>query len=476
MGNDPDDNESLVRLLLYSNELEIQGLIPCTSIWMRSSVHPEEMETIIDAFEKVRNNLNIHVHPDNQYPTASHLRSLLKPGPALYGKEALAPDVPLSPGAKLLIHALEASDEPLWFLSWGGTNVLAQALQHMDQMKSASDAKTIRKKLRVYTISDQDDTGLWIRVTYPDIFYICSITGWNEYRLATWSGIAGDLSQPMDVGGPCMTKVTQAWLKEHIQIGPFGQVYPDFVWSMEGDSPTFLHLVQNGLGSPHHPHWGSWGGRYVLVDIGGAANHYADARDLVVGKNGQKFQSNYATIWRWRDAYQNDFAARMQWTLHSDRSLANHAPVVVINDSGVGPETYHVSAEVGSEVLLDASQTYDPDGDAVSFNWFQYKEPTKSHSLIYWPKVPDLEVENQVASGAIIKVQVPPAGVCAVNILTGEAVGKGQALHLILEVKDNGSPSLVTYKRVVLQVTNVALQGSGRSYRTMTEAVQQMNR
>ncbi|KAM0414653.1 hypothetical protein ACHAPT_013497 [Fusarium lateritium] len=475
IGNDPDDNESLIRLLLYSNELDIQGLVPCTSAWMRSSVHPEEMHKIVQAFEMVRDNLNAHVHPDNQYPTASYLRSVVKSGPAMYGREALAPEAPLSPGAQLLISALDVSDEVLWFLSWGGTNVLAQALQHAHESKTETEAQKLREKLRVYTISDQDDTGLWIRVTYPDIFYICSTTGWNEYRLATWSGIAGDLSQPMDEGGPDITKVTKAWLKQHIQIGPLGQVYPDFVFSMEGDSPTFLHLIQNGLGSPDYPHWGSWGGRYVLVDISEAAKHYADARDVVVGKNGRKFQSNYATIWRWRDAYQNDFAARMQWTLDSDRSRANHAPVVIINNSGSGPEPYFVSAEVDSEVLLDAGKTYDPDGDDLSFRWFQYKEPTKAHSLIYWPKVPDLVVKAQDPSGAIVRVQMPPAKCSAVNVLTGNPVEQGQTLHLILEVKDDGSPSLVTYKRVVLQVTNVELQGAGKAYRTMTEAVEALN-
>lgn len=79
----------------------------------------------------------------------------------LYGKEALSPEVPLSDGAKLLIERLDESEEPLWVLCWGGTNVLAQAL---DRTRHRSDSAKLRSKIRVYAISDQDDTGLWIRL------------------------------------------------------------------------------------------------------------------------------------------------------------------------------------------------------------------------------------------------------------------------------------------------------------------------
>ena len=123
---------------------------------------------------------------------------------------------------------------------------------------------------------------------------------------------------------------------------------------MEGDTPTFLYLIQNGLGSSEHPEWGSWGGRYTLSDLGGASKHYSDTRDKVVGKNGKSFLSSFATIWRWRDFYQDDFAARIQWTLTKDRSKANHAPVVIINESTAGPEPLLIEAEAGTEITLDA--------------------------------------------------------------------------------------------------------------------------
>ncbi|RDW76324.1 uncharacterized protein DSM5745_06316 [Aspergillus mulundensis] len=479
IANEPDDAQSLVRFLLYGNEFDIKGLVACTSTWMRTSVHPEQMEEIINAYGRVVSNLNAHVHPDNQYPAVQELLSLLRTGPSTYGKRALDPSVPLSSGAELLIEQLAASDEPLWVLCWGGTNVLAQALHHLHQAHSDSMSIKLRARLRVYAISDQDDTGLWIRITYPDIFYICSSHGWNNYALATWSGISGDLQgdEFPDFGGPDTSKVTAGWLNEHIQIGPLGAVYPDSKFIMEGDTPTFLYLVQNGLGCPDHPEMGSWGGRYVPVDVGFAARHYSDAADRVVGKDGMKYVSNRATIWRWRDAYQNDFAARVKWTLSPDQAASNHAPVVVVNGSR-GPEPLSLSVEAGAAIILDASDSYDPDGDQLTFSWFQYREPTSALGAVIDPQIAGLEIvpmDSEAArpSGRKVKVTLPGPEKCAIDFVSGKAVAQGQALHVILEVKDDGAPCLYSYKRVIIQVTNEKLLGGrDKACETVMESLQ----
>ncbi|KAK5064969.1 hypothetical protein LTR84_000804 [Exophiala bonariae] len=460
ISNEPDDAESLVRYLLYANEFDTRGLVACTSNWMKRVVHPEDMQKIVRAYAKVVDSLNQNVHPDNQYPSAESIMDLITTGPALYGKEALEKGIPLSEGANLLIQRLDESEEPLWILCWGGTNVLAQALQHVQTERSESEGVKFRSKMRVYAISDQDDTGMWIRYRFPDIFYIASAHGWNQYGLAAWAGISGDRYYGFDKGGPDFTKCSKEWIKQHVQIGPLGGAYPDYMFIPEGDTPTFLYLIQNGLGSSEHPGWGSWGGRYLPTDVGQAGKHYTDAVDRVVGKNGEVFTSNHATIWRWRDAFQNDFAARIQWTLGKDARTCNHAPVAIVNDSQGGPEPLLIEAEAGSTVQLDASASYDPDGDELSFSWLQYKDVTATQ---WWV---DAEVEScriedvdEKASGKVVSVHLPPASKCAVDMFTGKAKERGQVLHFILQLKDHGTPPLVTYKRVVIQTTNKELKG-----------------
>ena len=464
ISNEPDDAESLVRLLLYANEFDTRGLVACTSTWMKRTVHPEDMRKILAAYAKVVHNLNRHVHPDNQYPSAEQLTSLVATGPALYGKEALMKDSLLSEGAKMLIDRLDESDDPLWILCWGGTNVVAQAVQYVDQSRGSIEAVTFRKKMRIYAISDQDDTGVWLRITYPDIFYINSIHGWNQYGLSTWVGISGDKYYGFDKGGPEFEKVSKEWIAQNIQIGPLGTAYPDFMFIPEGDTPTFLYLIQNGLGSPEHPDWGSWGGRYISTDLEHASMHYTDTTDQVVGKNGAEFKTNQATIWRWRDAFQNDFAGRMQWTIQSETSKANHHPVVSVNGSSFGPEPLFVTAVAGSQIRLDASASYDPDGDEVTFEWFHYRDITATQwSVQHEVRHLDFVDLDEHHSGKQVVVTLPPAEECAIDKFSGEALQIGQTFHFILTVKDNGTPPLVTYKRVVVQITNPEMRG-GRGH------------
>jgi hypothetical protein len=290
----------------------------------------------------------------------------------------------------------------------------------------------------------------------PDLFYICSVHAWNQYGLAAWTGISGDKFYKFDQGGPDFTQLEKSWFKEHIQVGPLGAQYPDYIFIPEGDTPTFLYLIQNGLGAPEHPEWGSWGGRYELSSATDGSRHYSDVVDEVVGKNGSTFRSNQATIWRWREAFQNDFAARMQWTLTGDYAQVNHAPCVDVNGSGFGPEPVLIEAEAGSVVVLDASKTYDPDSkDTLTFTWTHYREPTASQ---WWvdAEVVRLQPEDldSDVKGRKIKVTLPAPARCAVNLITRQPQAVGQALHVILEVKDSGTPQMITYKRIIIQCTN----------------------
>ncbi|KAG7104708.1 hypothetical protein HYQ44_016020 [Verticillium longisporum] len=212
ISNEPDDAESLVRFLLYSNQFDIEGIVAVTSTWMKTKVCPQDMHRIIDGYAGVVENLNNHTHPDHPYPTAETLRSLVKSGPPVYGFEGLKPP-PID-------H---------YGCSYGVDNVLAQVLLTIKEKYPADQAASLRAKLRVYTISDQDDTSAWIRAEFPDVFYISSVHAWNQYGLAAWTGIAGDRYYGFDQGGPDFSKMTKSWIKKNIQVGPLGStVATDF--------------------------------------------------------------------------------------------------------------------------------------------------------------------------------------------------------------------------------------------------------
>lgn len=345
--------------------------------------------------------------------------------------------------------------------------MLAQVLNRLRSTHSEPAFAALRSKLRVYAISDQDDTGAWIRATFPDIFYIASVHGWNQYGMAAWTGISGDEYYGFDQGGPDFSKLTKEWFREHVQVGPLGSAYPDYLFIPEGDTPTFLYLIQNGLGVPENPAFGSWGGRYLRSDVGSggggagsrSSNHYGDAADVVVGRDGKTYKSNHATIWRWRDAYQNDFAARIQWTL-GPLASANHHPVISLNGSA-GTAPVYISAEAGATVRLDASATYDPDGDSLSFKWWHYREPSASQWSVFL-EVEEVGIEAvDGGEGRVVDVRLPGPEKCCVDLLSRQAVAEGQALHIILEVTDSGTPSLTSYRRVVIQTTNKDLRGGG---------------
>lgn len=404
MSNEPDDQMSLVRLLTYSNEIHIAGIAGVTSTWLNDTIDLQTIQQVITAYGEVVDNLNANVPKARPYPEADELLSRISSGHPVYGLAVLEQDP--SAAAKALVKEADSAkaDDPLWVSVWGGANVLAEALQHVSRTRDENDVDEFISKLRVYSISDQDDAGPWIRLHYPRLFFIVSLHGFNEYTLATWSGISGEVRRLFDKGGPDTSLVTNEWLDEHVRIGPLGAHYPVYPFIMEGDTPAFFPLIQNGLGDINHPEWGSWGGRYMLVDRTARSLVYSDATDWARGINGEFFVSPFATIWRWREAYQYDFAARMQWSANGNYSENNHHPVAIVNGT-CGPAFAEIPFTNGTSFVLDASQSWDPDGDEMSFEWFHYREPTIRLEAATIPEVsPFLTIEPLNEAGSTVRI------------------------------------------------------------------------
>ena len=154
--------------------------------------------------------------------------------------------------------------------------------------------------------------------------------------------------------------VSSEWVETHIRNdhGPLGAVYPNYsggdIWSgklgrvsgiKEGDTPSFLALIPNGLNVPERPELGGWGGRSVNfedADDGDAAPIDPDPK--------------MSTVYRWRRDWQSEFQARLDWCVRPPKE-ANHPPKVRMKVKGL---------------TLDARGSKDPDGDRLTYEWFVY--------------------------------------------------------------------------------------------------------
>jgi hypothetical protein len=438
--NEPDDAMSMVRFLVYANQFDVEGLAATTSIHQQKRVAPERIRQIVEAYGKVRDNLEKH---EAGFPTGEFIRSVITEGLPEYGMLAVGKGKD-SPASELLIKVVDKNDaRPVWVSVWGGPNVLAQALWKVRETRSKEELAKFVSKIRVYTISDQDDSGPWIRKEFPDLFYIVS-PGFNAggaYHHATWSGISGDYFHAR-CDGADFTLVTNEWLDQNIRRkGPLGAEYPLWEYLMEGDTPSFLNLINNGLSDPEHPDWGGWGGRYEYYTPRMQKWHlyaetrpfWSDADDEVFGIDGRWHDGNHETIWRWREAYQNDFAARIDWTI-KPYDQANHPPIPKLDHEEI------ITAKPGEKIYLSATGSTDPDDDALSYNWFVYNEAGTFAT-------------SNARTGMAMSVYNfdQPKAWLEVPARRVMAPGTG-TIHVILAVTDHGIPRLTRYKRVIIEV------------------------
>ncbi|MDP6045429.1 MAG: DUF1593 domain-containing protein [Phycisphaerae bacterium] len=426
--NEPDDEESLVRFLVSSSDYDVEAMIATTSTWLRKKVRPDKIQAQVRAYKKVYPNLIKH---DPRYPSPDHLLSVTSSHLPVYGMSGVGKGKD-SAGSKLLISVIDKPDKrPVRVTVWGGANCLAQALWKVRNTRTGAQLAEFVAKIRVYTISDQDDSGAWMRKEFGKLFYIVtpSDQGHKQYRLATWTGISGERRYKFAAPPRYFAWISNEWLRKNVieGHGPLGAMYPKWKYIMEGDTPSYLNLIDNGLGGEVRPDYGGWGGRYKLSTPPGQTRPIWTNSPDTLTVDSKSYSLPHATVWRWREAYQNDFAARMDWCVSAKRSDANHHPVAVAN--GVkGKSVVSITAQNGQTVTLSAAGSADPDGDKVTLRWFQYLE-----------------------AGSASRVDLRGADTEQVSFIVPSEPGK--TLHMILEVKDNGKPNLFSYRRVVVTIT-----------------------
>jgi hypothetical protein len=421
IGGDPDDQQSMIRLVHYANEFDIEGLIASAAgtpgELKKETVRPELIREILEGYGEVRPNLLLH-RPD--YPDAKYLLDRVKSGNPIRGVKSLGEGHDTE-GSRWITTVVDRDDpRPVNVTIWGGSTELAQALWRARNDRTPERLQAFVSKLRVYAIGHQDDTGPWINENFPDLFYILAKAApGQDMRTGAYRG--------MYLGGD-ESLTSREWVDLNVRKdrGPLGALYPTNTWTApnphstlkEGDTPSWFYFLPTGLGDPAHPEWGGWGGRF-RKEKGGL---YRDATDTV-----GKVTDARASVWRWRPAFQADFAARAEWCVKPAKG-ANHPPVPVLNgDRALAAMEMNVRS--GAVVKLSAAGSSDPDGDRLAYRWFVYPE-----AGTYGKAVP---LGDPTAESTSLSVP-------------GDAAGK--TIHVILEVTDRGSPNLTRYRRAVLSV------------------------
>ena len=424
---EPDDMESMVRLMTYADQLEIEALI--TTIGWNCDPYPSEwadsLYRVIAAYEQDVHNLmkrsgqqqfmNLeneqHQQQIGYWPSPQYLRSRVAMGSQHAGIVRIGADND-TPGSELIIRLVDEDDpRPVYVCCWGSANTLAQAIWHVRQKRSTEQLKDFLHKLRVYTITDQDmvwamrmnraySSHQWLRKVFADdLLFVWDESAWlsqNELGSKSWKLYANQI-------------------QGH---GHLGKVYPNYKWGVEGDTPSFLNVLPNGLHDPDHPEQIGWAGCF--------RRGLCPDSITTAWTNWQQPQKGISRSYedRFYPATFNDFAARIAW---AEKGQGNRNPIVIVNGTE-GTRSVELTACPGGAITLNASRSSDPDGDNISFKWWIQRDAGNC---------PDGITVDGKGSTATITI---PQDVSHAEI------------HVVCEVEDDGTPSLNAYRRVIVKL------------------------
>jgi hypothetical protein len=310
---EPDDAQSMCRLMLYANCFRIEGLFATSNMGHGQVCRPELIREIVDAYAESHASLSKH---DPRYPAPDALRAGIAAGNPVAGPtvapEACVGEAFDSDASRRLIDIIDRDEpDPVWISVWGGTADLAQALWRVSTERDVDQFARFCDRVRVIACYDQDSTGAWIRQTFRRVWYWLRTHGVRGmYR-------DGDRSLSS-------SEWVQTFIKPH---GKLGQLYPDYrggdiFWTThgpvngikEGDTPTWLGLVPIEMHAPlirqSDPTQGGWGGRGVATPDN--PRHFVDAAEPDVPENPTDVSPLTAAVHRWRAAFQADFADRLR--------------------------------------------------------------------------------------------------------------------------------------------------------------------
>lgn len=235
-GTDPDDNQSMIHFLMYSNLFNTEGLISSPSYGKGSK---EEILRMISLYEKDLPKLQQHA---KGFPSPDALRAITK-----QGRQGAAPFkgyTTATEGSNWIIKcAKKKSSQPLWILVWGGLDDLAQALH---------DAPDIRNKIKVYWIGGPNkkwsaNSYAYIVKNFPELWFI-------EVNSSYYGFFSNN-------GMPDSIKTTSYYEQFIDGAGNMGKDFKNYYGGnvKTGDTPSLLYMMD---GNPNNPIKESWGGSF----------------------------------------------------------------------------------------------------------------------------------------------------------------------------------------------------------------------